>query len=179
MPFTTPWLPTLELFVNPSSDQLRELAKHHETTTQFGSASYVTQIRNRSAKKTYVVEDGFKTGLGQQSIRREDAEETIAEVLEHLKTKSMIAVERTMGLNDSYHINCRLYIDKKYARIAYMWHNSLFQPRNGEEASYEILEITDDLVGTFLPFVMTFKKTSTKLIIFILSTHILKTMYTL
>ena len=51
---------------NPLPEELREMAKEMETTTEFGSASYVTKIRNRSAKKTFIVPE-IKLGIKQIS----------------------------------------------------------------------------------------------------------------
>ena len=40
-----------------SGEELRALARAEETTTEYGSPVYATRIKNRSAKKTYVVAD--------------------------------------------------------------------------------------------------------------------------
>ena len=45
-------------------------------------------------------------------------------------------------MNDKYSFNCRLYISKKYARIAYMWNNTLFDSKNPEYP---------DLVSIYVP----------------------------
>lgn len=44
--------------------ELRELARHHEKTTIYGSPSYVTKVRNRSAKNTYIVADDLPWASG-------------------------------------------------------------------------------------------------------------------
>ena len=51
-----------------SGEELRALARSGEKTTEYGSPVYATRIKNRSAKKTYVVADGVQVGVMQQSI---------------------------------------------------------------------------------------------------------------
>jgi phosphoenolpyruvate carboxykinase (ATP) len=114
-----------KIIVNPSLEELREMAKHQEQTTQYGSANYVTKVRNRSAKMTYVVAEGIQLGVKQQPIALEKAQGIVDEVLSYLKNKEVIRVDRQMGMGEgSFH--CRLYITKEFARIPYMWTNTLF-----------------------------------------------------
>lgn len=51
----------LRLIVNPPANELREMARYEEKTTCYGSASYVTRVRSRSAKNTFIV-DGVTLG---------------------------------------------------------------------------------------------------------------------
>jgi len=130
------------IIYNPSAKELRELAKKDEQTTIFGSANYISKVRNRSAKNTYVVyEKGFKKGINQQYIDKEKALKISKEVNEYLKDKELICLDRKMGQND-FVLHCRLYITKEYARIAYMWNNMLFPPEEGREP---------DLVSIYVP----------------------------
>ncbi|MCE5176381.1 MAG: phosphoenolpyruvate carboxykinase (ATP) [Caldisericales bacterium] len=115
--FTKP-LQVGRLIAGLGPDELREMARKDERTTEFGSASYVTKIRNRSAKFTEIV--GIEPTKSQV--------ETILKVREYLKDKEVIYTERTMCQTPGYQIPCRLYITKPYARIPYMWQNLLFPP---------------------------------------------------
>ena len=45
-----------------SGEDLRGLARAGEKTTEYGSPVYSTRIKNRSAKKTYIVADGVLVG---------------------------------------------------------------------------------------------------------------------
>ena len=54
---------------NPTEKELRNLSKHMEKTTEFNSASYVTEVRNRSAKNTYIV-DEIEVGVDQKKISK-------------------------------------------------------------------------------------------------------------
>lgn len=105
---------------NPGRERLRELARHDEKTTEYGSAAYVTEVRARSAKDTRTTVDGQIT----------DADlETIREVREYLKDKALIQVDRTLCTGDPDEIySCRLYVTKPFARLALMFHASLLPP---------------------------------------------------
>ena len=115
--FTKP-LQVGRLIAGLGPDELREMARKDERTTEFGSASYVTKIRNRSAKFTEIV--GIEPTKSQV--------ETILKVREYLKDKEVIYTERTMCQTPGHQIPCRLYITKPYARVPYMWQNLLFPP---------------------------------------------------
>src|SRR5512144_869261 len=108
-----------------SREQLRALAKSEETTTEYGSPVYATRIKNRSAKKTYVVGE-VPVGVMQQSMEPGKAAEKIREVQDALAKMDLIQVDRRMGMSHEVPIHCRLFVPKEYARIAYMWHNMLF-----------------------------------------------------
>lgn len=112
---------------NPGFDELRALARHEEKTTRYGSASYISAVRNRSAKNTYIVDNG-DLGVDQQQIAPDAAEKTAHLVHEHLKNRELITLDRQMGLNPAFSLHCRLYIPKEFARIALKWHNMLFKP---------------------------------------------------
>ncbi|MFQ5841841.1 MAG: phosphoenolpyruvate carboxykinase (ATP) [Thermodesulfobacteriota bacterium] len=130
------------LLRNLSSEELRELARKDEKTTEFGSASYITKVRSRSAKNTYIIDAGYPIGVRQMPISQEKAEEIMARVHEYLRGQEVIQVDRTMGMNPIGSFACRLYITKPYARIAHLWYNSLFPSQVGREL---------DLVSVYVP----------------------------
>ncbi|HOJ16013.1 MAG TPA: phosphoenolpyruvate carboxykinase (ATP), partial [Caldisericia bacterium] len=112
----------MNLIENPSLEELRQMAKGEERTTIYGSASYITRIRSRSAKFTEIIYD--KPTQIQQEI--------IDNVNNYLKDKDVIMLERTMCMNPDYRLACRFYVTKPYARIAYMWGSLLFDPFKSE-----------------------------------------------
>ncbi|MDQ7791164.1 MAG: phosphoenolpyruvate carboxykinase (ATP) [Clostridia bacterium] len=128
---------------NPSLSELRELARKDERTTEYGSASYITNVRSRSAKFTYIVEDGVKLGIDQQGIPLEKAMPIADEVHRYLRDQELIRVDRRMGLSEGFSLHCRLYISKGYARIPYQWQNMLFEPVNKDEEP--------DLISIYVP----------------------------
>jgi len=121
-----------DLIVNPSPCDLREMARKDETTTRYGSACYVTRVRNRSAGRTYIVSGQAPIGIRQQAIDARTAEGIVGQVRGYLSDKRLIRVDRSLCENPDARINCRLYITADYARIPYMWHDTLFPPVDDE-----------------------------------------------
>ncbi len=117
------------LIKNPEAEKLRELAKKDEKTTQYGSASFVTKIRSRSAKKTFIVPE-VELGIKQQPIEEKEADELAEKVLEYLKEKKLIQTDKTMCCASKCELGCRLYVTKDYARLAFMLDSMLFSPKH-------------------------------------------------
>jgi len=110
---------------NPSPEELRELAKKDETTTEYGSASYVSKIRSRSAKKTFIVPE-VELGIKQKEISEKEADELAEKVLNYLKGKELIQLDKRMCCASKCELACRLYTTKDYARLPFMWNSMLF-----------------------------------------------------
>jgi len=103
---------------NPSMDRLREFSEHLETTTEFGSPSYVSEERSRNADKTKnAIDDDF----GASDYAR------IEEAFDAARDREMVCVDRQMGRHADYSYVCRLYVPKEYGRIALAW-SKLFEP---------------------------------------------------
>ncbi len=118
-----------------TSEELRELAIADERTTQYGSASYITNIRSRSAKFTEIV-------FNPEKIH----EETLGKVSEHLDGKTLIAVDRIMCLHNGYRTKIRLLVTNRYARLAYMWNRMLFAPdkeMETKEPDFTIIDVPE------------------------------------
>lgn len=102
---------------NPEWGQLRNLARSDERTTEFGSPSYVTRARSRSAKDTRTTVDG--------QVSEEDRE-TIRRVKQYLADRDLIRVDRRMGEASGIGaLHCRLFVTRPYARLALMFDASL------------------------------------------------------
>ncbi len=108
---------------NPPEEKLREWSlEQGGIITEFGNLSVVTSVRNRIAKFTEVV-----TGeLGQEDIQ------LATKVLEYLRNKEMIMLDRVMCHTPGFKRNCRLYVTADYPRLPLMWGNTLFPPEGGE-----------------------------------------------
>jgi phosphoenolpyruvate carboxykinase (ATP) len=126
-----------------SREELRDLARAGEKTSEYGSPVYATRVKNRSAKNTYVVANGTPIGIMQQPIDRGKAEDTIREVQEALADMDLIQVDRRMGMNPDVPIHCRLYVPREYARIAYMWHSMLFPSDSAKEPDFISVYVPD------------------------------------
>jgi len=118
---------------NPSDERLREWAvERGGVVTEFGNLSVVTKVRNRIAKFTKVV-----TG--------EPEPEDIAlvgRVLEFLRDKEMIQLDRVMCQTPGYRKNWRVYITADYPHIPLMWGNTLF-PSEGGEPDFVTITVAD------------------------------------
>jgi len=108
---------------NPSDEKLREWAlEKGGVITEFGNLAVITNVRNRIAKFTEVV-------MGK--IGQEDAQ-LVHEVLQYLRDKEMIKLDRVMCQTPGCKRHCRVYVTADYARIPLMWGNTLFPPEGGE-----------------------------------------------
>lgn len=122
---------------NPARERLRELAKPDERSTEYGSPSYVTRVRSRSAKDTRNTVDGQVTPADLELIQ---------EVREFLKDKDLIQVDRTLGRgNHSRDYACRLFVTVPFARLALMFHNSLRRPnpQTVDEPDFVTIDVPD------------------------------------
>jgi phosphoenolpyruvate carboxykinase (ATP) len=135
-------IPARKILKDLSGEQLRELARKDETTSSYGSPVYSTKVKNRSAKNTFVVENGIELGVAQKGMAPEKARELVAKVQEYLADQVMLQVDRRMGMSPEATLHCRLFVPKDYARIAYMWHNMLFPISS---------EATPDFVSVYVP----------------------------
>ncbi len=108
---------------NPSEEKLREWSlEQGGVITEFGNLSVVTKVRNRIAKFTEVVMEG---------LSQED-EQLVHRVMEYLRDREMIMLDRVMCQAPSFKRNCRLYVTADYPRLPLMWGNTLFAPEGGE-----------------------------------------------
>lgn len=122
--------------------QLREMARQDETTSAWGSPVYYTRVKSRSAKDTYVVENGVAIGVGQKPMATEKAQELIRQLQDSLGDREMIQVDRRMGMAPEAALQCRLFVPVEFARIAFMWHNMLFDADSQK---------TPDFVSVYIP----------------------------
>ena len=108
---------------NPSEEKLRAWALEHDgVITEFGNLSVITSVRNRIAKLTEVV-------IGEPE--QEDVQ-LVHRVLEYLKSKEVIKLDRVMCHTPGFKRNCRTYVTADYPRLPLMWGNTLFPPEEGE-----------------------------------------------
>ena len=108
---------------NPPEEKLREWSlEQGGIITEFGNLSVVTTVRNRIAKFTEVV-------MGEPEP--EDIQ-LVHKVMEYLRGKEMIQLDRVMCHTLGFKRNCRVYVTADYPRIPLMWGNTLFPPEGGE-----------------------------------------------
>jgi len=130
--FGKPFQPK-KIIDNPSDESLREWAlEHGGIITQFGNLSVITKVRNRIAKFTEVIMD---------EPQPHDIE-LIHRVLDYLRDKEMIKLDRTMCMTPGFRRSCRLYVTAEYARLPLMWGNTLFPPE-GKEPDFVSLAVPE------------------------------------
>jgi len=105
-----------EIIRNLSAAELRARAKKDEVTTEYGSPSYISKIKSRSAKFTEII----------YGAPNEQQDKIIKDVTAYLKSRRLICVDRQMCLNPQTRLHCRTCVSQDYARLAYMWHETLF-----------------------------------------------------
>lgn len=122
-----------DILWNPPSQELRRLAKHEERTTEYGSASYLTEVKSRSAKFTEIVFEPT-----------EEHTELLKKVVEHLQNTRLITLDRIMCQKKDYQIKIRSFVTEKYARILFMWGNMLFEPQGKiEKPDFTIVDVPE------------------------------------
>ena len=118
---------------NPSLEELRELAAHEETTTEFGSPSYVSEFRSRSSDRTKnTVDHDFS----------DDDYELVDEAIDLADDREMVCIDRLMGRHEEATFCCRLFVPTEHARIALAWAN-LFEPTDGREPDLYTVQLPD------------------------------------
>lgn len=131
---------------NPSLETLREYSAEFETTAEFGSPSYVSDERSRNADKTKnAIDDEF----GPSDYAH------VEEALTHAREDEMVCVDRQMGRHPDHSYRCRLYVSKRYSRIALAW-AKLFEPAEDDpEAEPDFLTVqipeNDEIAVRILP----------------------------
>lgn len=94
---------------NPPPERLRELSKHLETMTEFGSAAYVTEQRSRCADET-------RNAIDDEFTRSDYV--SIVKAFDYAQEHEMVCIDRQMGRLPEHSYCCRYYVPREYARIA-------------------------------------------------------------
>ncbi|MFC7198798.1 phosphoenolpyruvate carboxykinase (ATP) [Halospeciosus flavus] len=120
---------------NPSLADLREFSAHLETTTEYGSASYVSDSRSRSADRTKNAVDAEFDGADDAVVERgvEWASDP---------TNDVLCVDRVVGRHPETSFVCRLFLPREYGRIALAW-ATLLEPAEGEEPDFVTAQLPD------------------------------------
>lgn len=114
-------------------EELRKKAAKDETTTEYGSASYITAIRSRSAKFTEIA---FEATDAQKA--------TLDAVASTLQGKTLYSIDRTMCKKAGYKTRIRLFVTAPYVRLAYMWGKMLFEPAaKRKDADFTIVDVPE------------------------------------
>ena len=121
---------------DPPAEELRSLSAHLETTTEFGSPSYVSDQQSRQADRT-----------------RNDVDESFGpEDYAHVETaldavrdpdREFVCLDRRMGRHEDHSYRCRYYVPVEQARIALAL-TRLFEPCDGPgEPDFVTIQLPD------------------------------------
>ncbi len=117
---------------NPTFETLRDLAADDETTTEFGSPSYVSDQRSRSADCTKnLIDDPFDDGDWG----------AIQDALDIAAETDLVCLDRRLGRHPETSYICRLYVPTDFARIALAW-GKLLEPADGDP-DFRTLQLPD------------------------------------
>jgi phosphoenolpyruvate carboxykinase (ATP) len=118
---------------NPPEERLRELSSHLETTTEYGSPSYVSEYRSRCADRTRnAVDHDFG----------DDDYAYIDEALETARDDGMVCVDRRVGAHPEHSYTCRFYIPREHARVA-LTLTKLLDPAADDEPDFLTVQVPD------------------------------------
>ncbi|MDJ1433428.1 phosphoenolpyruvate carboxykinase (ATP) [Halostagnicola sp. A-GB9-2] len=118
---------------NPSLEALRELASPNETTTEYGSPSYVSEFRSRSSDRTKNAID---------SEFSDDDYDLLADAVEIADERDMLCIDRLLGRHPDATFCCRLFVPVEHARIALAW-AKLFEPADGRDPDFSTIQLPD------------------------------------
>ena len=107
--------------VNPSADELKELAAKmpNARETRYGNLNVQTEVLARSKASTFLVLDD-PDGSSQQAISREEGERIAKLQDEYIAGRDMVVVDGYIGDDPEFRTAARLYIEESNANIAGM-----------------------------------------------------------
>jgi phosphoenolpyruvate carboxykinase (ATP) len=118
---------------NPSFKDLRLFSEDLEQKTEYGSPNYISKIKSRSSSKTLNNIDG--------TFNKED-ETQVSLATEKIFTEEFVCMDRKIGRHPNLNFTCRLFVPKKYSRIALSW-ATLLEPSSGEDPDFYTVHIPE------------------------------------
>lgn len=118
----------------PSFEELRAFSKPLETTTEYGSPSYVSEFRSRSSERTKNALDDAFTGEDWELIDR---------ALSTAETTELVCLDRMVGRHPDHAYCCRLFVPTEYGRIALAWAKLLEPAPEGREPDFYTVQLPD------------------------------------
>jgi phosphoenolpyruvate carboxykinase (ATP) len=107
--------------VNPSADELKELAAKmpNARETRYGNLNVQTEVLARSKASTFLVV-GDPDGSSHQAISRSEAERLARLQDDFIATRDMVVLDGYIGNDPEFRTAARLYIEESNANIAGM-----------------------------------------------------------
>jgi phosphoenolpyruvate carboxykinase (ATP) len=117
---------------DPSFERLREFSRPLETTTEYGSPAYVSQVRSRSADRTKnAVDDPFT----------DEDWALVGDAIDRMHDEELVCVDRMVGREHAY--CCRLFVPREYGRIALAWAKLLDPAPEDREPDFYTVQLPD------------------------------------
>ena len=129
---------------DPSFASLRENSADLETTTEYGSPSYVSDHRSRNADRT---KNALDHDFGPADYGHVERAVDVA------GDREMVCLDRQLGRHPDNTYVCRYYVPAEYSRIALAWAN-LFEPAPADaEPDFVTVQVpdTDEVAIRVLP----------------------------
>jgi phosphoenolpyruvate carboxykinase (ATP) len=128
--------------VNPSADELKELAAKmpNARETRYGNLNVQTEVLARSKASTYLVLDD-PDATSQQAISREEGERLAKLQDEFIASRDMIVLDGYIGNDPEFRTAARLYIEASNANIAGMQRQLYFEVDNADSFEPELTVI--------------------------------------
>jgi phosphoenolpyruvate carboxykinase (ATP) len=119
---------------NPTTERLREFARQDEQPTEYGSPSYVSEQKSRSADRTKnLLDDEFS-----------DADwAAIDDALAAAQERDLVSLDRRVGHHPETSYTCRLFVPREYARIALAWGKLLEPAPDVDEPDFKTLQLPE------------------------------------
>lgn len=133
-PFDFPDPTAKSVVYEPSFEELRAFSQPLETTTEYGSASYVSEFRSRSADRTKNAVDDAFTEADWRLVDR---------ALATAETTDLVCLDRMVGRHPEHSYCCRLFVPREYGRIALAWAKLLDPAPEGREPDFYTLQLPD------------------------------------
>src|ERR671926_932850 len=128
--------------VNPSADELKELAAKmpNARKTRYGNLNVQTEVLARSKASTFLVLDDPEAS-SQQAVSREEGERIARLQDEYIAGRDMIVVDGFIGNDPDFRTAARLYIEAANANIAGMQRQLYFDvdDRDGFEPELTVI----------------------------------------
>ncbi|WP_123537594.1 phosphoenolpyruvate carboxykinase (ATP) [Halosimplex salinum] len=119
---------------DPALASVREFARDLETTTEYGSPSYVSEHQSRNADLTKNAVDHDFDG---------DDYEHVETALDAVADREMVCLDRQLGRHSENSYVCRYYVPKEHSRIALAWAKLLEPAPDDAEPDFTTVQVPD------------------------------------
>ncbi|MCY4086787.1 MAG: phosphoenolpyruvate carboxykinase [Actinomycetia bacterium] len=123
-----------QVFRSPSPEELKALAARmaNAQPTRYGNLNVQTEVVARSKQSTYIVTD--EPDGQNQAISRAEGQRWAEAQDAYIARETMVQVDGYIGVDPSYRVATRLYIEAAHANVAGMQQALYFEPNSSGHA---------------------------------------------